>query len=181
MSVSSTSSTVSVASSSSSGAAGGSVIDVSSLVSQLVAATQDPQQSIITSKTETVTAQISALGTLKSALSTFQDSLSAIDTTSAFNAFDASSSNTAAVTATANSNAVAGTYSVSVSQLATAQQIVSSAYSGGAATNTGTGTLQISLGGSSFNVTLNSTNDTVAGLAAAINSASGNPGITASV
>jgi flagellar hook-associated protein 2 len=39
----------------------------------------------------------------------------------------------------------------------------------------------VSLGGTSFGVTVNSTNDTLAGLAAAINSAPGNPGVTATV
>jgi flagellar capping protein FliD len=68
---------VSVASSSSAGAAGGSVINVSSLVSQLVAATRAPQDALISNQTQTVTTEISAVGNLKSALSTFQASLSA--------------------------------------------------------------------------------------------------------
>ncbi len=42
---------VSIASSSSAGAAGGSVINVSSLVSQLVAATQAPQEALISNQT----------------------------------------------------------------------------------------------------------------------------------
>jgi flagellar hook-associated protein 2 len=172
---------VSVASSSSSGAAGGSVINVSSLVSQLVAATQAPQQALITNKTQAVTSQISAVGTLKSALSTFQSSLSALDTPSAFDSVAATSSDTTAFTATADSSAALGNYSVSISQLAQAQQLVSTGFSGGSSAATGTGTLSLSLGGSSFNVTIDSSNDTIAGVAAAINSAAGNPGIAASV
>src|ERR1700685_3310441 len=116
---------VSIASNSSSQAAGGSVIDVSSLVSQLVAATQAPQQALITTQTQAVTTQISALGTLKSALSTFQSSLSALDTPSAFNSEYETSSNTAAFTATATANAPIGSYGVTVSQLASAQQLLS--------------------------------------------------------
>src|ERR1700744_3107518 len=113
MSTSSTSSTVSVASNTSAGAAGGSVINVSSLVSQLVAATRAPQDSIISSETQTVTTQISSLGTLKSALSTFQSSLSAIDTPTAFNAETADTSNSSVFTATADSDATTGSYSIS--------------------------------------------------------------------
>src|SRR5581483_30724 len=116
---------VSVASNTSSGAAGGSVIDVSSLVSQLVSATQAPQEALISSKTQAVTAQISAVGTLKSALSTFQSSLSALNTPSSFNTLAATSSNTTAFTATADSSAVLGSYSVSVTQLAQGEQLVS--------------------------------------------------------
>lgn len=172
---------VSIASSSSAGAAGGSVIDVSSLVSQLVAATQAPQESLIQNQTQQVTAQMSALGQLKTALSTFQSSLSAIDTPSAFGSLSATSSNTAAFTATTSSSAALGSYNVSVSQLATAQQLVSSSAYSSSTSSIGTGTLQFSLGGSNFSVTVNSSNDTLSGLAASINSATGNPGIGASV
>jgi flagellar hook-associated protein 2 len=172
---------VSVASNSSAGAAGGSVIDVSSLVSQLVAASQNPQQTIISNQTQAVTSQISSVGTLKSALATFQASLSALDTPSAFGTETASSSDPTSFTATANSDAVLGTYSVSITQLAQAQQLVSKAFAGGSSATVGTGTLQLSLGGASFSVTVDGSNDTVAGIAAAINSASGNPGIEASV
>ncbi len=172
---------VSIASSSSAGAAGGSVINVSSLVSQLVAATQAPQEALINNQTQAVTGQISALGTLKSALSTFQSSLSALDTPSAFDTQTATTSNAAAVTATATSGAPVGTYSVSVTALAQAQQILSNAFTGNGTTAVGAGTLQLKLGTSTFNVTVGSGNDSLNGIAAAINSATGNPGITATV
>jgi len=177
----SSSSTVSIASNSSSAAAGGSVIDVNSLVSQLVAATRAGQDANISKQTQAVTTQISALGTLKSALSTFQDSLSTIDTVSAFNAATATSADATVFTASASSNAQPGSYSVSVTQLASAQQLVSSPFAGGGSTTVGTGTLQVSLGGSSFSINVDSTNNTVAGLASAINSAAGNPGVIATV
>jgi len=172
---------VSVASSNSAGAAGGSVINVSQLVSELVSATQAPQENIISNQTQAVTAQISAVGTLQSALSTFQSSLSALDTPSAFGTETASSSNTSAFTATASSDATLGSYSVSVTQLAQAQQLVSSPFTGGSSATVGTGTLQLSLGGASFSVTIDASDNTVAGIAGAINSATGNPGIEASV
>jgi flagellar hook-associated protein 2 len=172
---------VSIASDSSSQAAGGSVIDVSSLVSQLVAATQAPQQAVITAQTQAVTTQISALGTLQSALSTFQSSLGALDTPSAFQVQSATSSDLTAFTASAGSGAVTGTYNVTVSALAQAQQLLSGAFAGGAASNVGTGTLALSLGGTSFDVSVNASDDSLADIAAAINSASGNPGISATV
>jgi flagellar hook-associated protein 2 len=172
---------VSIASNSSSQAAGGSVIDVSSLVSQLVAATQAPQQAVITAQTQAVTTQISALGTLKSALSTFQSSLSTLDTPSAFQVQTATSSDQTAFTASAASGAAAGTYNVTVSALAQAQQLLSGAFAGAASANVGTGTLALSLGGTSFDVTVGASDDSLADIAAAINSASGNPGIAATV
>ena len=117
----SSTSPVSVASSTSAGAAGGSVIDVSSLVAQLVAATQAPQEALIQSQTQAVTTEISAVGQLKSALSAFQSSLAAIDTPSAFGSLSATSSDPAAFTASVGPGATLGSYSVSVSQLAQAE------------------------------------------------------------
>ena len=173
---------VSVASSSSAGAAGGSVINVSALVAQLVAATKAPQEALITNQTQAVTAEISAVGTLKSALAAFQSSLSPVATTSAFDSLSATSSNTTAFTASADSTATLGSYSISVSQLAQGQQVVSTtAWAGGGSATVGTGTLQVSLGGTSFTVAIGSSNDTVSGIAAAINAATGNPGVEASV
>src|SRR3569833_1687103 len=133
----SSNSPVSIASNSSTAAAGGSVIDGN-----------------ISKQTQKTTTQISALGTLKSALSTFQSSLSAIDTVSAFNAAKAASSDATVFTATADSNAQPGSYAVTVSQLASAQQLVSKPFVGGGSATVGTGTLQVSLGGSSFNITI---------------------------
>jgi flagellar hook-associated protein 2 len=175
----STTTPVSVASNTSAGAAGGSVINVSSLVSQLVAATEGPQQAQIANQTAAVTANISALGTLQSALSTFQQSLSSLSTPSAFNSETADSSDDTTVTATANADAVSGNYAVTVTNLASAQQLLSAPLASAAAI--GTGTLSISLAGTSFNVTVDASNDTPTGIAAAINAATDNPGIGATV
>jgi flagellar hook-associated protein 2 len=175
------SNTVSVASNTSAGAAGGSVIDVASLVSQLVTATATPQQNLITAQTQQVTTQISSLGTLKSALATFQESLSSLDSADAFNAEDATSSNESVFTADASSGAPVGTYNITVSQLASAQQLLSGPVNGTGATEVGTGTLQISLGSSSFSVNVTSDDDTLAGIASAINTADNNPGVTATI
>jgi flagellar hook-associated protein 2 len=167
---------VTVASNSSAGAAGGSVINVSNLVSALVAATQGPRQALIDNQTQQVTTQISALGTLKGALSTFQSSLNALDSAGAFQVETASSSVPTVFTATASSGAPSGTYNVTVSARASAQQLLSKPLG-----TPGTGTLSLSLGGTSFSVTIDASNNTPAGIAAAINSAGGNPGLTATV
>ncbi len=172
---------VSVAGSGSAAAAGGSVINVSQLVSELVSATQAPQEALISNQTTAVTSEISAVGTLQSALSTFQSSLQSLTTPSAFNALSASSSDTNVFTASAGDGAVAGSYTITVGNLASAQQLLSGAFAGGSNATVGTGTLSLSLGGSSFNVAVDSSDDTVAGIAAAINSAANNPGISAAV
>jgi flagellar hook-associated protein 2 len=178
---SATSTPVSIASSSSAAAAGGSVINVSSLVSQLVAAAQTPQAAVISSQTQAVTTEISAIGTLKGALSSFQSSLTALDTPSAFAVQTANSSDKTIFTASADSSAIPGTYNVTVAHLAQAQQIVSKPFVGGSSAIVGTGSLSMTLGSTSFNVTIGATSNTLAGIAAAINTASGNPGITATI
>ena len=181
MTTSSGSPVVSVAASTSAGAAGGSVINVSSLVAQLVAATRAPQDAQIASQTSAVTTKISALGTLKSALSSFQSSLGSLSSSSAFAAATASSSDQTVFTASAAAGAAPGSYSVTVATLAAAQQLLSGAFAGGSAATVGTGTLSLQLGGSSFSIAVDSSNNTVAGLAAAINAATDNPGLNASV
>ncbi|TKI18127.1 flagellar hook protein FliD, partial [Bacillus pumilus] len=75
--------------------------------------------------------------------------------------------------------AAAGSYSISVQQIATANQISSKAYASGA--TLGTGNLNIAVGSSTMTIALTSSNNTLAGVASAINSASNNPGVTASV
>jgi flagellar hook-associated protein 2 len=174
-----TSNPISIASGTSAGAAGGSVINVSQLVSQLVQATQAPQQSLINSRMQAVTTQVSAVGTLKGALSTFQSSLSALKSLTAFNAQTATSSNTSAFTATVSTGAPVGTYNITVDHLASAQQILSKPLDSSAPV--GTGTLQLSLGDTSFEVDITSESSTLSGIASAINAAADNPGITATV
>jgi flagellar hook-associated protein 2 len=160
----------------------GSGLDISSLVTQLVAAERAPTQARITAQASDVATKISAMAQLKSALSTFQSSLTALTTKSDFSAITANSSDEDVFTATASPSAVEGNYDVEVSQLAKAQQLVSTAtFGSGGTTPVGYGTMTIGLGGQSFNVTLDSTHNTLSDLRDAINSASDNPGVKASL
>ncbi|HTP38998.1 MAG TPA: flagellar filament capping protein FliD [Steroidobacteraceae bacterium] len=160
----------------------GSGLDIGSLVSQLVAAERAPAQARITAQASDVATKISAMATLKSALSTFQSALVTLTTPSDFSAITASSSDESVFTATASPSAVEGDYDVEVSQLAKAQQLVSTAtFASGGDTAVGYGTLTLGLGGQSFSVTLDSSSNTLSDIRDAINSASGNPGIKASL
>jgi flagellar hook-associated protein 2 len=93
----------------------------------------------------------------------------------------ATSSNTEALTATANAKAVPGSYNIEVVQLAKAQQLSSTPFADGASTVVGTGTLTLSLGDKSFDVVIEESGATLANIRDAINSASGNPGIRATL
>ncbi|CAH2944839.1 MAG: Flagellar cap protein FliD, partial [uncultured Paraburkholderia sp.] len=123
--------------------------------------------------------QISAFGTLSAALGALETGLSSLSNGGLASTFTATMTGGTGITATAKTGAVAGSYSVAVSQIATAQALTSSKFT--ANQTLGSGTLAISLGSKSFNVSIDSSNNTVAGIAAAINGATGNPGVTATV
>ncbi|GAP65252.1 flagellar hook-associated protein 2 [Mizugakiibacter sediminis] len=158
----------------------GSGLDVNSLVSQLVAADKQPLQGQIDSQRGSVQSQLSAIGTLKSLLSSMQTALSTLADGSVFGKRVAGSDSTSTFTASATSTAVAGSYAVEVDGLAAAQKLQSGAY---AASDTvvGTGTLTLAVGGSSVAINIDSTNNTLAGIRDAINKASGNPGVSATI
>lgn len=159
----------------------GSGLDISSLVSQLVTAERQPLDARISRRQSAVNVEISGLSTLKSALSTLKDSLSSVRTLSALASLTAKSADEDIFTATADSTALAGSYQIEVGNLATAQKLASGPFAAGRDAVVGTGTLTLKYGTTSFNVTIDSTHDTLAGIRDAINSATGNDGITATI
>ncbi len=123
---------------------------------------------------------MSGFGTFTSSLDSLQTTLAALETPSALAGFDATVADKTVATASADSDAVAGTYSLAVQNLATAASLTSAPVAGSTAT-IGTGTLTIAVGDSSTSVNIDSTDNTLAGIAAAINSASNNPGVSATI
>ncbi len=162
-----------------SGSTGNSTMDVNSLVTALVNAKTAGQTGALTAKQTADNTQISAFGTLSSALSALQASLTTLTNGTLQSTFTATASGNG-LTATAGQGAVAGTYNVNVSRIASAQALSSVGFTD-PTKGLGSGTLALSLGNQSFSVNIDSSNNTVAGIAAAINGASGNPGITATV
>lgn len=158
----------------------GSGLDIANLVSQLVAAEADPANARFNLKETNLGSELSAFGTLKSALSTFQTSVTKLEDATAFQVYTATSSNEETFTSTANSTAVPGSYNVEVVQLAQAEKLRSVDYT--ASTDlVGTGTLDISLGTETFQLTIDTTNNSLENIREAINSADDNPGVTASI
>lgn len=174
----------------------GSGLDIESIVSSLMAVEQKPLTLINTQKTA-YESKLSAYGTMKSALTSFQTAVSALSTSAKFNAQTATSANTAVFTATANGNATVGDYAITVSQLAKSQKIAMD----GLPNTTdvvGTGTLTISFGmytpavvspatpasftpnadKTDLNITIDSSNNTLAGVRDAINAANGSVSAT---
>jgi len=157
----------------------GSGLDVNGLVTQLVAAAKTAPQNAIDKRRDTNGAELSAIGSLKSALSAFQDSLSSLADGSAFTQFLATASSTDHFSAIADATAAAGTYSVDVQQLATAEKASSGAFA--ANTTLSTGQLTIAVGTKSMTISVGSGTSSLAQLAGAINRNANNPGVTAAV
>ncbi len=158
----------------------GSGLDVNSLVTQLVAAERAPAQQRLTRAESGLDAKISALGTLRGALSTFQGAVGALRNESQLLVRKTEASDPGALRASATSSAAVGTYSVEVLSLASAHKLASAAYAGGSGATVGTGTLDFQQNGRSFAVTVTA-GTTVAQLRDAINAATGNSGVRASV
>ena len=158
----------------------GSGLDINSLVSQLVAAERAPQQQRLDRSGARIDTRLSALGTMKGALSSLQSAVGALRTASQLTARKAEVSDATVMRATATASAAAGSHSVEVLSLASAQKLASQAYAGGSAATVGTGSLTFSQGGRSFSVTA-SAGATLATLRDAINGAVGNTGLRASL
>ncbi|MEP3855477.1 MAG: flagellar filament capping protein FliD [Porticoccus sp.] len=170
----------------------GSGLDIESLVTQLISAERSPVETRLVARESALTAELSGFGSLKSALSTFQDSISNLNKLSSFGQRTTTSSNTDAVVASANSTAASGSYSLSVSQLASSHSLASTGY---ASTSdvVGTGTLTIRFGSTNYTspdpgpesydgftvnpekgtatITIDSDNNTLTGVRDAINGA----------
>jgi len=158
----------------------GSGLDVNSIVKQLVAIERQPINRLQADKAN-LNAQVSAFGTLKSALSTFQDALASLKTVTAFQVFTATSADSAAFTATADSTAAIGSTNIQVTQLAVADKQASVGIADTGTTTLGTAgdTVQFTVNGNSF--TVNGGGLTLTGLRDAINNATDNVGVTATI
>jgi flagellar hook-associated protein 2 len=154
-------------------------LDISAIVSSLTTAYGAGETSQLTNQANTLDAQVSAYGTFTSALDTLQQAVQAIESPSQLAGFTATVADKNIASATTTSDAVAGTYQLLVNNLATAATATSAPLSGTAAV--GTGTLTVSVGTSQAQINIDSSNNTLAGIASAINSAPNNPGVTASV
>ena len=158
----------------------GSGLDIESLVAQLVSAEAQPTNARLNTQELELEAELSAYGTLKSALSTFQASVDKMEGTDAFQVYDATSSDDTLFTATASSSAAAGNYDIEVLQLAQVAKLRSADFTDSSEV-VGTGTLDITLGADTFQITIDGTNNTLSNIRDAINAASDNPGVTASL
>lgn len=178
----------------------GSNLDVNSIVSKLMDVERQPLDKL-DQKEAAYQAQISAYGSLKGALSSFQTSLQGLKTPSRFQTLTASTSDGTVASASASPAAIPGSYALEVSRLAQPQKLAAAgqistiaAIGNGTLTfdsgTIGGGTLDPSTGkytGASFTsngagtktVTIDAGNNSLAGIRDAINAAK--IGVTAAI
>ncbi len=155
-------------------------LDTSKLIEGLTAI-QTAQINRLQAKKDVLSKKQEALATLQSKLQAVQSAANKLGTTfsSVFDNREVSSSNSSIATAAAGSGAKPGNFSFSVDQLALTEQRASQAF---AATDASiaTGTLILQQGsGAATTITIDSTNNTLAGLAEAINGSQSD--VTASI
>jgi flagellar hook-associated protein 2 len=151
---------------------------------QIVQALLAPQQQEITNlqnQQNTITQRETIYASIQADLTALQSAVNSLTSTTnnVFDGLTATSSNTNLATAAASSGAQPGEYSFTVNSLAQAQEIASQGFDSANSSIT-QGTFQFQVGSGAVNtVTIGSTNDTLQGLASAINNA--NAGVTASI
>lgn len=159
----------------------GSGLDLSSVLDSLQAA-QKATLTPISKQQSSYTAKLSGYGTLKSALVSFQTANTALNKADLFTATSTASSSTA-FSATTTGNAVAGKYTINVTQLAQSQTLTTknTLPDSKTAIATGDSVLTIQQGGGKEPVTINvsAANSSLGGIRDAINNSKS--GVSASI
>ncbi|WP_415900041.1 flagellar filament capping protein FliD [Neptuniibacter sp. QD48_11] len=131
----------------------GSGIDTANLVSSLVEVERAPLQNRLDTKEEKLESQISAYGTLKSSLAELQGALSPLTDNDTFNGRSVSFPDTDVITPNSvDPGAQTGTYQIEVVDVARAQSLASIAHDDKDAAIGASGTVTISFGEWTYNV-----------------------------
>lgn len=163
-----------------SGALGiGSGIDIAALVADLANASRAPREAAIAKREQANTAQVSTLASLKNALDSFATSLETLSSGGSLSTQPVVS-DAAVLGASASRGASLDGFSgqIEVVRLATAQSMVSGGIADAGAP-IGQGDLTLTVGGVAHTITIGAANDSLSGLAAAINAAG--KGVTATI
>jgi flagellar hook-associated protein 2 len=147
---------------------GASGIDTASLVDQLAKASIADKQKVLTARETANTAKISDLASAVSSINAFSSSLSTLISGGTLYT-QPTSSNTSVLQVSAQAGARLNglSASVRVEKLAMAQTMTAAPLTG-ASSPVGTGTLELKVGSQTKTITIDSTNNTLAGLAKAI-------------
>jgi flagellar hook-associated protein 2 len=120
----------------------GSGLDVESIVTKLVSLEKQPITDLQT-RTDTIKSQISEYGKIKSAFSAMRDAAAKLANPSTWAALTASSSDTSMATVIAGAGSGAGSYALSVTNLASPQSLSSKAFATNATVGSGSMTIEL--------------------------------------
>jgi flagellar hook-associated protein 2 len=159
----------------------GSGLDLSSLITKLMAVERRPLDQLQKKQTAYET-DLSAYGRLRSALSTFQTAMDGLSTVDSFKVYAATSSDEDVFTAAASSSAGTGNFTLLVNRIAESHKLGSAnTFADSDTTTIGSAgqTMTLTVGTASFTVGYGGL--TLSGIRDAINDASDNTGVTATV
>ena len=151
----------------------------SDLIDKLVNAEREPTENRLNFKEESVTAELSLFGQIQSAVTDLRLPARALANPDAFNELNAVGGGST-FTASAGAGASAGNYTLEVTALAKSHSLSTDNLADPDITTLGTGTLNISIGSDTAVIEIDSSNNTLNGIAAAINE-DDTVGVTASV
>ena len=176
----------------------GSGLNVNSIISQLMAVQNQPVN-LLQNQEAADQSTVSSFGQLQGVLATFQTTMQGLSTSSQYQSVSGSIANSSVASITTTSGASAANYALQVNQLAQAQSLVTAGQTSsssaigngtisfnfgtinGTATNGqyGSGTTFTNSGAAAKTVTISSADNSLTGIAAAINAA--NIGVSASI
>ena len=159
----------------------GSGVDVTALAQNLVDAESAPQKNAINAKIAKNNTRISGYSAISYVVSQLNTAFTALKSQSSFNSVTASSTDNSSFTLTSGANSkdsAVGTHSVTINQIAQAQQSYSTAFPLNASLNGGNGmAINLTMGGKTTALQIDPGKDTPQGVVDAINGAG--KGITA--
>ncbi|WOT06243.1 flagellar filament capping protein FliD [Shewanella youngdeokensis] len=157
----------------------GTGMDINGIVAALVDAESAPKVASFDATEKEIEAEISAMGTLKSALTSFQESLEELTDPDTFIARKVDVSSSSYISAEADGTAVEGSYKIEVEQLAESQKLGSMPVDDASAA-IGEGSLTLAVDGEEFIVDV-AEGDSLETIMQKINDAEDNIGITATI
>lgn len=165
----------------------GSGLPLGDLLTDLVNAERSRTTFRLDQKEVEAQTRISSYGALRNALSQFKSSLAGLKNADSFRLRLGTSSSPESFSVSVESTALVAKYSLKVETVATSHKLVSDkAVDAGSnpvnsSTDIGGGTLQITVGGETMSLVVAEDKSSLNEIAAAINAASDNPGVTATV
>lgn len=159
----------------------GSGLDVQGLVSQLVAAERAPVASRLARQESSINVELSAFGRLKSAVSGLDSALETLAGDAVLDGRSVTVQDESVFNASVSSGAAMGTYDIEVQQLAQSHRLAAATPINPPGSDVGYGNLDLQLGSDSFTVVIDAGSPTLADIRNAINNATDNPGIIASI